>query len=119
MSRRNGICRCGNGISSVKWKSFEGKLDYYVCSAYKSGRGECACHCIQEGVLRHRRQTAQIIFNFVVQIEIPILTGPIPLETPKTKKNCVVTPTAQLPQGSVPYERKPILFKGLQIILAS
>lgn len=35
----------------------------------------------------HRRQTVEIIFNFVGQIEIPILTEPITLEaSPKQRK---------------------------------
>lgn len=35
----------------------------------------------------HRRQTVEIIFNFVGQIEIPILTEPVTLEvSPKQMK---------------------------------
>ena len=35
----------------------------------------------------HRRQTVEIVFNFVGQIEIPILTEPITLEaSPKQRK---------------------------------
>ena len=34
----------------------------------------------------HRRQTVEIIFNFVGQIEIPILTEPITLEASQKQR---------------------------------
>ena len=34
----------------------------------------------------HRRQTVEIIFNFVGSVEIPILTDPITAETPQTQR---------------------------------
>ena len=43
---------CGRRMHFATCKSFEGKQDHYVCSAYKSGRGECSCHYIREDVLR-------------------------------------------------------------------
>ena len=43
---------CGSRLHFATCKSFEGKQDHYVCSAYKSGRGECSCHYIREDVLR-------------------------------------------------------------------
>lgn len=43
---------CGKRMHFATCKSFEGKQDHYVCSGYKSGRGECTCHFIREEVLR-------------------------------------------------------------------
>ena len=43
---------CGKRMHFATCKSFEGKQDHYVCSAYKSGRGECSCHYIREDVMR-------------------------------------------------------------------
>ena len=43
---------CGRRMRFATCKSFEGKQDHYVCSAYKSGCGECTCHYIREEVLR-------------------------------------------------------------------
>ena len=34
----------------------------------------------------HRRQTVEIVFNFVGQIEIPILTEPVTLEAPQKQR---------------------------------
>ena len=44
---------CGSRLHFATCKSFEGKQDHYVCSNYKSGRGECSCHYIREDVLRN------------------------------------------------------------------
>lgn len=43
---------CGSKLHFATCKSFEGKQDHYVCSKYKSGRGDCGAHYIREGVLR-------------------------------------------------------------------
>ena len=43
---------CGSRLHFATSKSFEGKQDHYVCSQYKSGRGECSAHYIREYVLR-------------------------------------------------------------------
>lgn len=43
---------CGGKLHFATCKSFEGKQDHYVCSKYKSGRGDCSAHYIREDVLR-------------------------------------------------------------------
>ena len=43
---------CGGRMHFATCKSFEGKQDHYVCSKYKSGRGDCSAHYIREDVLR-------------------------------------------------------------------
>ncbi len=43
---------CGSKLHFATSKSFEGKQDHYVCSKYKSGRGDCGAHYIREDVLR-------------------------------------------------------------------
>ena len=43
---------CGSKLHFTTCKSFEGKQDHYVCSKYKSGRGDCSAHYIREDVLR-------------------------------------------------------------------
>lgn len=43
---------CGSRLHFCTSKSFEGKQDHYVCSSYKSGRGDCTGHYIREFVLR-------------------------------------------------------------------
>ena len=43
---------CGGKLHFATSKSFEGKQDHYVCSKYKSGRGDCSAHYIREDVLR-------------------------------------------------------------------
>ena len=43
---------CGSKLHFATCKSFEGKQDHYVCSKYKSGRGDCGAHYIREDVLR-------------------------------------------------------------------
>ena len=43
---------CGSKLHFATCKSFEGKQDHYVCSKYKSGRGDCSAHYIREDVLR-------------------------------------------------------------------
>ena len=35
---------CGSKLHFATCKSFEGKQDHYVCSKYKSGRGDCSAH---------------------------------------------------------------------------
>ena len=34
----------------------------------------------------HRRQTVEIVFNFIGQLELPILTEPITLEAPSKQR---------------------------------
>ena len=99
---------CGGNFYFVTCKSFDGKQDHYVCSKYKSGRGDCSAHYIREDVLRElvleriqavneyikkiiihapdksggkRRQKVEIIFNFVDEVEIPVLTEPMIAES--------------------------------------
>ncbi len=43
---------CGGKLHFATYKSYEGKQDHYVCSKYKSGRGDCSAHYIREDVLR-------------------------------------------------------------------
>ena len=43
---------CGGKLHFATCKSFEGKQDHYVCSKYKSGRGDCSARYIREDVLR-------------------------------------------------------------------
>ena len=53
--RRTGLlCRLRQQapLYHLTCKSFEGKQDHYVCSKYKSGRGDCSAHYIREDVLR-------------------------------------------------------------------
>lgn len=78
---------CGGKLHFATCKSFEGKQDHYVCSKYKSGRGDCSAHYIREDVLRElvleriRRQKVEIIFNFVDEVEIPVLAEPMIAES--------------------------------------
>ncbi|MCD8045432.1 MAG: DUF4368 domain-containing protein [Clostridiales bacterium] len=43
---------CGSKLHYCTCKSFEGNQNHYVCSQYKSGRGDCSAHYIREEVLR-------------------------------------------------------------------
>ena len=43
---------CGGRMHFATCKSCDGKQDHYVCSKYKSGRGDCSAHYIREDVLR-------------------------------------------------------------------
>ncbi|MCD7848222.1 MAG: DUF4368 domain-containing protein [Oscillospiraceae bacterium] len=43
---------CGSKLHFSTSKSFEGRQDHYVCSNYKSNRGDCSAHYIREDVLR-------------------------------------------------------------------
>ena len=78
---------CGGKLHFATCKSFEGKQDHYVCYKYKSGRGDCSAHYIREDVLRElvleriRRQKVEIIFNFVDEVEIPVLAEPMIAES--------------------------------------
>ncbi len=43
---------CGSKLNFATCKNFDGKQDRYVCSKYRSGRGDCSGHIIREEVLR-------------------------------------------------------------------
>ena len=43
---------CGSKLHFCSRQENEGKQDRYVCSQYKSGRGDCTAHYIRENVLR-------------------------------------------------------------------
>ena len=43
---------CGSKLHFCSRQQSEGKQDRYVCSEYKSGRGDCTAHYIRESVLR-------------------------------------------------------------------
>ena len=78
---------CGGKLHFATCKNFDGKQDHYVCSKYKSGRGDCSAHYIREDVLRElvleriRRQKVETIFNFVDEVEIPVLAEPMIAES--------------------------------------